>query len=257
MPLAKATITVLDDAAVDEERGLPKQFTVQFNPTKYTIQKSAQIAEVAIPGLDTPILQFVRGQNEKLTLDLFFDTTRGDKVHNDNEKLIVNEVRMGGDAKDVRDLTTPFYQLVKTQPKTHAPPRIRFAWGGLEFKAIVESIQQEFLLFNPQGVPLRAKLSVTFREYKTVEDQVAEFKWESPDYSKRYVVQEGETLNRIAAAEYGDPALWRTIAAHNRICNPRRLTPGMQLLLPPLDPSGQPVFADDDPFVTYQRGSAF
>ena len=34
-----------------------------------------QFAEIAIPGLDAPLQQFVRGQAEKLTLDLFFDTT--------------------------------------------------------------------------------------------------------------------------------------------------------------------------------------
>ena len=64
---------------------------------------------------------------------------------------------MGSDAKDVRDLTEPFYQLVETQPKTHAPPRIRFHWGECErddeghydyyrcFQAIVESVASRSL----------------------------------------------------------------------------------------------------------------
>ena len=48
---------------------------VLYNPTEYTLAKAAQFAEVPIPGLDSPILQFIRGQSETLTLDLFFDTT--------------------------------------------------------------------------------------------------------------------------------------------------------------------------------------
>ena len=48
---------------------------VTFNPTEYTLNKGVQVAEIAIPGLDSPILQFVRGQSETLTLDLFFDST--------------------------------------------------------------------------------------------------------------------------------------------------------------------------------------
>ncbi|MGA2394552.1 MAG: peptidoglycan-binding protein, partial [Candidatus Lustribacter sp.] len=44
----------------------------QFNPTEMQFQKSAQIAEIAIPGLDSPLLQFVRLQDEKLNLELFF-----------------------------------------------------------------------------------------------------------------------------------------------------------------------------------------
>ena len=57
---------------------------VQFNPTEFTLNKGTQTAEVPIPGLDSPILQFVRGQSETLTLDLFFDSTEtgmaGDNV---------------------------------------------------------------------------------------------------------------------------------------------------------------------------------
>ena len=49
--------------------------TVQFNPGEYSFDKKVQIAEIAIPGLDSPIQQFVRGQAERLTLDLFFDAT--------------------------------------------------------------------------------------------------------------------------------------------------------------------------------------
>ena len=53
----------------------PEQIEVQYNPTELSWDKSAQFAEIAIPGLDAPLQQFVRGQAEKLTLELFFDTT--------------------------------------------------------------------------------------------------------------------------------------------------------------------------------------
>ncbi len=223
MGLTKATIEVLDEDAVDPTR-LPRFLTVQFNPTEYTLNKAAQIAEIAIYGIDSPILQFVRGQTEKLTLDLFFDTT-----------TLGNG--LGEDGQDVNELTNPFYQLVKIQPKTHAPPRIRFTWGeGLSFKAIVESVQRKFTLFSPKGVPLRATLSVAFREYKTIEDQVAELNLQSADHTRTRVVQQGDTLSRIAAQEYNDPTAWRAIAdANPGIENPRSLQPGMVLRIPPLD----------------------
>jgi hypothetical protein len=222
MGLTKATIEVLDKDAIDPKR-LPRLLEVQFNPTEYTLAKGAQIAEIAIYGIDSPILQFVRGQNEKLTMDLFFDST------------IVNG--LDENAVSVTDRTDPFYQLVKIQPKTHAPPRILFTWGEkLSFKAIVESVQRKFTLFSPQGVPLRATLSVVFREYKTIEDQVAELNLQSADHTKIRVVQRGDTLSRIAAEEYHDPSMWRVIADENpEIESPRNLRPGMQLRIPPLD----------------------
>jgi len=225
VPLVKAIIEVLDDDAVDPLRGLLKFIPVQFNPTEYGLEKSAQIAEIGIPGIDSPILQFIRGQNEKLTLDLFFDTT---------------ELGMSEAAVDVRLLTTPIYQLVKIQPRTHAPPRIRFFWGTLVFKAIVESVRQTFTLFNPLGLPLRATLSLTFREYKTLEEQLAELNLQSSDHTKRRSVRRGDTLAGIAAEEYQDPREWRRIADANASTLPdvRRLVPGTVLAIPPLDVRG-------------------
>jgi nucleoid-associated protein YgaU len=234
MGLTKAIIEMEYGDEIASLHGVPSRIEAQFNPTEYTLEKSAQIAEVAIYGIDSPILQFTRGQNEKLTLELFFDTTiegMGGQAP---------EARTGDQARDVRDLTKSIYQLVKIQPKTHAPPRIRFTWGeGLSFKAVVESVQQKFTLFSPKGVPLRATVSVTFREYKTLEEQLAELNLQSADHTKSYVVTRRETLHQIAAKVYDDPTRWREIADENEdvIDSPRRLVPGTALKIPPLDVS--------------------
>jgi Contractile injection system tube protein len=201
------------------------RFPVQFNPTEYTLEKGAQIAEIAIPGLDSPILQFVRGQNRKLTLDLFFDTT---------------EAGLDELAVDVRILTEEFSQLVRQRGKTHAPPRIRFSWGvGLSFKAIVENVREQFTLFNPGGVPLRATLSVTFREYKTLDEQIAELNLQSSNQTRKRPVVADDTLAKVAAEEYGDPSLWRVIADANREAtrNVRRLRVGDILTIPAIEPA--------------------
>ncbi len=106
----KATFCV-----VNADGCLRKPIPVRFNPTEYSLNKGAQIAELDIPGLDSPILQFVRGQTETLALDLFFDST---------------ESGMDDDATSVTTLTDPFYQLVKIDGKTHAPPVCFFTWGS-------------------------------------------------------------------------------------------------------------------------------
>jgi nucleoid-associated protein YgaU len=231
MQATHAIVEILDKEAQDPARGLPARFEVQFNPTQWTQQKGAQIAEISIPGIDSPLLQFVRGQNEKLTLEFFFDTT-------------TEPGGMGENAVDVRTRTRGFYELGKMQPGTHAVPRIRLTWGkGLSFTAIVESVQQTFTLFNPNGIPLRATLSVSFREYKTLEEQIKELKLESSDHTKQRLVRRGDTLSGIAAEEYADPGAWRHIANANlaTIRNPRRLAPGMVLAIPPIDTLDGPV----------------
>lgn len=198
-----------------------------FNPERYTVNKSVQIAEIAIPGLDSPVQQFVRGQTEKITMELFFDTTEHGMVDN---------------VKDVREETGKVYKLLKINSELHAPPRCVLLWGeaGKLFSfgtkvspwCLVESVSEEFNLFSPAGVPVRAKLNVTFREAWTIEEQLRETPRHSSDRSKVRTVRRGETLSHIAWAEYQDPGAWRLIADANAIDNPRTVVPGTTLAMP-------------------------
>jgi nucleoid-associated protein YgaU len=57
---------------------------------------------------------------------------------------------------------------------------------------------------------------------------------QSPDRTHSHVLQSGETLSSIAADYYRRPGDWRAIAEANTIEDPRRLTPGTFLTVPPL-----------------------
>jgi hypothetical protein len=191
---------------------------VQFNPADLNFNKTAQFAEIAIPGLDAPVLQFVRGGTQTLTVELFFDTS---------------ESGSGPLLKSVKDLTDAFYKLVLQDYDTHAPPVCRFEWGQQNaFVCVVESIDRKFLLFSPDGVPLRARLTVKMREYQTVKDMVA--KLGSADHTKARVLKRRERLDQISSREYETPAEWRRIADENQIENPRRIVPGTVLKIPPM-----------------------
>ncbi len=215
-----------------DKRPTGEPFEVQFNPTQYALNKGAQFAEVAIPGLDSPLLQFVRGDTEKLTLELFFDTT---------------DDGMGSGATPVTTKVDPFYRLVKIDGQLHAPPIVRITWGehfpGMTtnesdrpipaLDCVVDSVNREFSLFNADGIPLRATVTISLREYKTLEEQLQALNLQSADHTRVHVVRDGESLPQIAYAAYQDSRRWRLIAQHNRIVNPRRLAPGTVLELPP------------------------
>ena len=231
---------------------------VQYNPTEFTLDKQAQVAEIAIPGLDAPLLQYVRGQSEKLTMDLFFDTT---------------EHGMGAGATSVTSETDRIYQLIKIEPTRHAPPVLTFLWsaefpgsaiggapgavaaaagkngsiaqgalgpsvGGQRrngFRCVLESVRQKFTLFSPEGVPLRATLTVSFREYKTLADQIAQVPLNSPDRTHAHLLLEGESLAAVSQRYYDKPGDWRPIADQNGVEDPRRLTAGTFLQIPRVD----------------------
>jgi Contractile injection system tube protein len=225
--LAKAQIYRLNPDGTPNGLSL----TVQFNPTEFTLTKAAQLAEIPIPGLDSPIIQFVRGQSETMSFDLFFDGT---------------ESGTGSDAKSVTAQTDPFYDLVKIDGDQHAPPIVMFAWGGDAFpghrrpdsqqrhgfKGVVESVRQRYTYFSSLGLPLRAIVSMTLREYKTLDQQVAELNLRSPDHTKAYITHAGETITRVAERTGGDPRDWRAIADANGIEDPLALMPGVQLTVP-------------------------
>src|SRR5258708_33531928 len=53
----------------------PAIIPLRFNPTEYQLQKANTFAEIPIPGLEAPPLQFIRGAAEKLQLELLVDTS--------------------------------------------------------------------------------------------------------------------------------------------------------------------------------------
>ncbi len=52
---------------------------------------------------------------------------------------------------------------------------------------------------------------------------------------RRHVLTEGETLQSIAWAEYGDAKLWRAIATFNGLDDPMRVAIGTAVLVPTLN----------------------
>jgi hypothetical protein len=207
MPLSKALIVVRLPL-------VPLLIPVMFNPPDYQLVKSNEYAEIAVPGLGSSLVQFVRGHAQTLTMDLFFDTT--------------------ATGLDVRLHTALVVGLTEIQPETHAPPELLFLWGSLVFPCVLESVTQQFLYFDPAGLPLRAQLSVTLRGADALQTLVASIPLQSPDRAKGRVVRAGDTLERIAAEEYGDPRQWRVIARASRVDDPLTIRPGQRLTVPAL-----------------------
>lgn len=204
MAVEKATITNLQTG---------NQIPVMFNPEEgYSLDASNTFAEIGVPGLQTPPMQYVRGNARTLKMELFFDTRE--------------------ERRDVRIRTRQITALLDHDLETQAPPILLFAWGGFNFRCVLESVGQRFTVFREDGTPVRATLSVSFKEYETVEIETRRGLFLGPPTLRN--VLEGETLSQIASEVLGDPEAWREIAALNTIDNPLKLTPGAQLVLPPL-----------------------
>jgi nucleoid-associated protein YgaU len=207
MALEKAVITKVQPPGSDK-------IPVMFNPEEYTLSKDINYARIGVPGLNSPVLQFVHGNLQTLEMELFLDTY---EAHT-----------------DVRLRTTQLTDLLTIDPQTHAPPVLLFTWSSLSFICVLSKVTQRFVMFLPDGTPVRARLQVTFNEFADPLLQAMAQKNETADYTKLHVVTEGETLSTIAARVYDNPLVWRPIALVNDLDDPRRLTVGHQLVIPKL-----------------------
>ncbi len=213
-----------------------ERIEVMFNPEEYTVNRDVNFAQTAVPGLSAPLVQFVHGNAQTLEMELFLDTY-------ETHRAAGRALNRAG--QDVRGLTRKVTDLMNIDPGTHAPPVLLFTWASLSFTCVLSRASQRFIMFLPDGTPVRARLQVTFNEYKNAELEAKEIKRETADYSKGYVVAAGDTLSAIAWRTYGNPALWRPIALFNDIDDPMALPAGTRLALPSLpfrDPETGEVF---------------
>jgi Contractile injection system tube protein/LysM domain len=186
-----------------------------FNPTEYQVSKANMFAEIPVPGLETPLLQYIRGDSEKLSLEALVDTS---------DTLL-----------DVRvTYVEKLRRLMSINPQEHAPPLVAFVWDRPVHIGVLESLSVSYVLFTPEGIPLRAKLTMSLREYRSAATQEAQTPKQSPNVEKSFVVRRGDTLASISQALYRSPAYWRELATANGITDPRRLQPGQVLTAPRL-----------------------
>ena len=84
-----------------------RRTSVQFNPEEYTLNRETTFAQLAVPGLSAPVVQFVAGNAQTLEMELLVDTTEKSPA--------------GGPGADVRSLVREVTGLMDIDPQLHAP----------------------------------------------------------------------------------------------------------------------------------------
>ena len=179
MPLQQLTITV-------EHTG--QRIVVRYNPEEYSVNKDNNFAAQSIPGLGSPLVQFVNGNQRTLEVELFFDSY--------DTPTFVKE--------DVRVQTNQVAGLMRLDSDLHAPPVLVVGMASLQFRCVLSRVNQRFIMFLPSGVPVRARLTCTFIEYVDPAQEAAAANLQTADFSKVHVVAGTETLSEIAGRLYDD-----------------------------------------------------
>lgn len=185
--------------------------TVMFNPSQLQFSKTVQWDPQKSNGNDTARQQWTSGNPAQLSFELFFDRYEQNATIKGDIDAILKLTEMSGEE--------------------HRPPMVDFVWGDLRFHGVFKQVQVTYTMFLSTGQPCRAKVQCSMEE--ALEEGGGE-KRQSPDHAKMRRLKRGETLHSIAATEYDDPNEWRRIADANGIDNPLDLTPGAELLIPPI-----------------------
>jgi hypothetical protein len=189
-----------------------------FNPFEFTISKTNTWSNRPVSGINLPLVTFTTGGAMSLTLNLVFDTTRV--------------------LSDVRAYTAPLWKMMMideekadTTTGKGEPPPVGFEWGGLYFKAIIKTMSENFVLFDPNGVPLRCKVVITLQQYidesdlpPQIQEQIANEQAQTTQQ-----MQEGDRLDNVATQNGQSPSNHRQIAEQNNIDNPMRVPNGTPL----------------------------
>jgi hypothetical protein len=191
-----------------------------FNPHEYTVAKTNTFNEQHKNNARAPQAENNMCGSQTLSLNLTFDTYES--------------------GEDVTQTTRQLWKFMEPweseeggKPKKNPPPQVVFEWGVFYFVAHITTMSQQFTLFKPDGTPVRAKVTLTFKQYTDREDYEPQNPTSGGGPAERiWQVVAGDRLDTIAAEVYDDPARWRTIAEHNRLSNPLALRPGTRLRLP-------------------------
>jgi hypothetical protein len=191
----------------------------QFNPRELSVTKSAGWQRLpARRGQTAGPSEFTGAGPATLSVELFLDDT---------------DTRDGSVATRVDTLLSCCVPTPETREQNKPlPPLVVFFWGVfVSFPAFVTQVSARYTLFAQDGTPLRAVCSVS------LEELAGELKRQnptsgSPSARRHHTVVAGDSLASLAHREYGDPTLWRALAAFNDVDDPMRLLPGAELLLP-------------------------
>ena len=136
---------------------------------------------------------------------------------------------------DVRERTKEVAYFVqakeqKDKKNTRVPPGISFEWGSFIFRGVVNSMSETLEYFSPEGVPLRATISLD------ISRQEIEYLFGKPDKPEKAgagtpgqtpldTARPDESIQQMAGRT-GNSSDWKAIAAANNIDDPLRLPAG-------------------------------
>lgn len=203
-------------APVPIPSGLP--FSAMFNPENWDEKENYEYEEVIAKGEHKGKQIFKYVKPSELSFELLLDGT--------------------GASGEKREVTQLIYSLRKTigfNGDEHRPNKLFIIWGYFIFRGVATGMDVTYTLFRANGTPLRAKVTLSFKEDTDSVTQVLKSDLKSADLTHVRTLRSGERLDQICQAIYGAPRFQLEVTRANELTTFRQDLTGQTIQLPPTE----------------------
>ena len=213
--LLKLKILGFADKELKKPRGV---FSAYFNPESYNVARSVEYCHSTPVGDIDSEAKYLKVPPKTYGFELLLDGTGASGL-----KIPVPVM--------VELFNQTCYNYLG---ESHRPPYLLLIWGTMIAKCVLTSSSISYDLFNPLGIPLRAKITCSFKSFEVPLIKIAKKKNQSPDVTHLRIIKEGDTLPNLCQEIYGSQSYYLKVAKVNGLVNYRKLVPGAELFFPPL-----------------------
>lgn len=216
LPGKMTIIPLTDTDPIPLPAGLP--YVVMFNPESLTEGSNPVFNDEQAPGTEGAQQRYNRTPAGHFSFDFLVDGTGA-----------------SGDKREVAAEILLFKETVKLDGDQHRPNFLLIVFGTFIKTAVMTSMSVQYTMFRKNGTPLRAKISVSFKEHTPEVLKFLKTDFMSPDLTRRQKIIEGDTLPLLCHSIYDSPRFYLEVARANGLTSFRRLVPGKELIFPPIE----------------------
>jgi len=197
-----------------------KTYIAQFNPSSLALALAIDLDTAQAIGNGYTEAGFKNVKPQDVTLEFTMDGTGA------GEDLT---------AENVPDEVNAFLDVVYDyEGSGHQPHYVKVLYGNVVLKGVATAISITYTLFSAEGLPLRAKISITISSSMAAELGEIHQDKSSPDLTHVIALKQSDRLISLAYPIYNNNGYYSDVANVNGFNNFRRQPVGTQIFFPPL-----------------------
>jgi len=220
----KLSITSWD---VKTKSATDNTFSAMLNPTGYSQSLKVKYTAKAIPGVAEPEVNYSCTAAETLEMeDLILDGTG-----------VLNSSGIPA-TTDVKSQIALLKKVVYESPNNDKVERpvVQIIWGSLNFIGRVNNLVAKYTMFKPSGEPLRARVKLSFTEYKDADEKAqAGAATSAAALTRQVQISDSTNLPLMCASVYQNSSMYMDVAKFNDLTSVLGLVAGVSLLFPSLN----------------------